>query len=212
MEELLEYEGLVYSIVGKYTNYFDKDDLYQVGMLGLIDARNNFDDSRGVKFSTFAYFHILGKVKKYVRESNLVRVSSDLVKVNASILKAKEKMSQMLGREATIEEISLFLEIDVSKIEEAMMASIDVRSLDYSSCDDSVELYNSVSSFDKEMDLDSLNLKVAVENLADEERELIKARYYDDLTQAETSKVLGISQVQVSRKEGKILQKLKSVA
>ena len=209
MEELLNYEGLVYGIIQRYTNYFDRDDLYQVAMIGLINAYHNFDSSQGTKFSTYAYYYVQGEVKKYVRESGLVKVSSDLIKLNQSIEKVREVMSQRLGREPTTTEISLFLEVDEEKIEEARVAALDVRSLDYSVDEELPEFYNSVAAFDTETTPDILDLRSEIAKLPEEEKSLIIARYYEDMTQSEASRELGISQVQVSRKEGKILEKLR---
>ena len=211
MEELLNYEGLVYGIIQRYTKYFEKDDLYQAGMVGLINAYHNFDSSQGTKFSTYAYYYILGEVRKFVREAGLVKVSSDLVKLNQSIEKVREVMSQRLGREPTTTEISLFLEVDEEKIEEARVAALDVRSLDYSVDEELPEFYNSVAAFDTETTPDILDLRREIAKLPEEEKSLIIARYYEDMTQSETSRELGISQVQVSRKEGKILEKLRVV-
>lgn len=209
MEELLNYEGLVYGIIQRYTKYFEKDDLYQVGMIGLINAYHNFDSTQGTKFSTYAYYYVLGEVRKYVRESGLVKVSSDLVKLNQCIEKTSEQMSQRLGREPTTTELSLFLEIDEEKIEEARVAALDVRSLDYSVDEALPEFYNSVAAYDRETSPEILDLRRELSRLSDEEKNLIVARYYEDMTQSEASRELGISQVQVSRKEGKILEKLR---
>lgn len=209
MEELLNYEGLVYGIIQRYTKYFEKDDLYQVGMIGLINAYHNFDSTQGTKFSTYAYYYVLGEVRKYVREAGLVKVSSDLVRLNQCIEKTSEQMSQRLGREPTTTELSLFLEIDEEKIEEARVAALDVKSLDYSVDEALPEFYNSVASYDKETSPEILDLRRELSRLSDEEKNLIVARYYEDMTQSETSRELGISQVQVSRKEGKILEKLR---
>lgn len=209
MEELLNYEGLVYGIIQRYTKYFEKEDLYQAGMVGLINAYHNFDSSQGTKFSTYAYYYVLGEVRKFVREAGLVKVSSDLVKLNQSIEKVREVMSQRLGREPTTTEISLFLEVDEEKIEEARVAALDVRSLDYSVDEELPEFYNSVAAFDTETTPDILDLRSEIAKLPEEEKSLIIARYYEDMTQSEASRELGISQVQVSRKEGKILEKLR---
>lgn len=211
MDNLLEYEGLVYGIINKYCSYFDKDDLYQVGMLGLVDAYRHYNSSLNTKFSTYAYYYILGEVRKFIKDSNLVKVSSDLIKLNSAVEKAKEAMNQSLGREPTLTELSLFLEIDEEKIEEARVASLDIRSLDYMVDDESNDLYNSIISTDNGMKCEILDLKIALDGLSDDEKNLIISRYFDDLTQTETSRELGISQVQVSRKEGKILEKLKCV-
>ena len=208
MDNLLEYENLVYSIINKYGSYFDRDDLYQVGIIGLIDAHNHFDDTLGVKFSSYAYYYILGEVTKFVRENRPVKVGKDLVKLNTSIEKTRDIMRQKLGREPTDTEVSLFLEIDEKRINEVRCALQDVQSLDFQ-YDEDVSLYNSVMSFDKETNASVLDLKDQINKLSKEEKDLIEVRYYQDMTQSEASKKLGMSQVQVSRKEGKILEKLR---
>ena len=91
---LLENENIVYSIINKYTYYFDKDDLYQVGMIGLMDAYDHYKDDKNTKFSSFAYFYVLGKVKEYIRNSNMMKVSKELIKLNASIEKARDYLTQ----------------------------------------------------------------------------------------------------------------------
>lgn len=208
MDDLLEYENLVYSIIGKYGGYFDKEDLYQAGMIGLIDAYQHFDNSFNVKFSSYAYYYIVGEVTKFVRENRSVKVSKDIVKLSQSIEKTRDIMRQRLGREPTDTEVSLFMEIDEEKIGEVRVMMQDVQSLDFA-YDEDVSLYNSISSFDSETSASVLDLRDEIDRLNDEERQLISARYYQDMTQSEASKCLGMSQVQVSRKEGKILEKLR---
>lgn len=208
MDNLLEYEGLVYSIIGKYSGYFDKDDLYQVGMMGLIQAFNHFDSSFKVKFSSYAYYYILGEVTKYIRENRTVKVSKDVVKLSQTIERTREAMRHRLGREPTDTEVSLFMEIEEEKIGEVRNAMQEVKSLDFA-YDDEDSLYNSVMIFDRGMSPSVLDLKDEIGRLPDDERKILQARYYQDLTQSEASKQLGISQVQVSRKEGKILEKLR---
>lgn len=211
MDSILEYEKLVYSIINKYKN-FDHDDLYQVGMMGLMKAYKKFDITQETKFSTYAYYYILGEVNTYVTESNTIKVSKDLIKLNQSIEKAKEVMRQRLKREPTTTEVSLFLEIDEEKIEQAKLAANtqQAKSLDYEFEEENTTLYNSIKTEDTQMNANILDLKNAISDLDPEEKTLIIARYYNDLTQQETSKSLGMSQVQVSRKETKILQKLKA--
>ena len=106
MDELLEYEGLVYSIINKYNGRIDVDDLYQVGMIGLIEAYKHFDSSHNIKFSSYAYYYIVGEITKFIRNNRPVRVSRDVIKLNKSIDKAKELMTQRLGREPSDLEIS----------------------------------------------------------------------------------------------------------
>ena len=208
MDDLLEYENLVYSIINRYGSYFERDDLYQVGMMGLIEAYKHYDSSFNVKFSSYAYYYIVGEVTKYVRENRSVKVSKDVVKRSETIEKTKDLMRQRLGREPTDTEISLFMEIDEAKILEVREVMQEVKSLDFQ-YDEDVSLYNSVMSFDNGTSASVLDLKEQLGLLSDEERQLIDARYYKDMTQSEVSKCLGMSQVQVSRKEGKILEKLK---
>ena len=208
MEDLLEYESLVYSIISKYGSYFDRDDLFQVGMIGLINAYKNFDESVGVKFSSYAYYYIVGEVTRFVRENRSVKVSKDIIKLNGSIEKCRDTMRQRLGREPTDTEISLFLEIDEDRISDVRNLMQEVKSLDFQ-YDEDVSLYNSVMRFDNETDASVLDLKDAIRKLNNDEKALIDARYFQDMTQSETSKKLGMSQVQVSRKEGKILEKLR---
>ena len=197
MDEVLDYEGLIYSIINKYSKRFDKDDLYQVGMLGLMDAYKHYDSSFDTKFSSFAYYYILGEVNKYIRNSSSLKVSKNLIEVKTRILKVKDSMMQKLGREPTNMEIALYLDLDVSVVDEAMLTD-NVESIDRE-----IPTYDDTSA-------EILDLKDEILKLPIEERRLIIARYYNEMTQQEVSKMLGISQVQVSRNEAKILKKLRT--
>lgn len=210
LDQVLENEGLVYSIINKCHGYYDKDDLYQVGIIGLIDASKKFDSSMGVKFSTYAYKYILGEVTKYMRENVGLRVSRDVLKLKQSINNTRDLLRQKLSREPTIEELSVFLEIDEKKIQEIDSVTQDVQSLDFCYQEENDSLYNSVRVEEQEYNPNILDLKSEIEKLEPLEKKIIYSRYYNDLTQSETSKELGISQVQVSRKETKILEKLKT--
>ena len=201
MEEVLDYEGLIYSIIRKYPKRYDQEDLFQVGMIGLMDAYKHYNHSFNTKFSSYAYYYIVGEVNKYIRESSTLKVSKSFIDLKKRIIKAKEVMNQRLGREATNLEISLFLEVDLSMIETALMATDEVESID--------DNINKAKYYD-DTSPTLLDLRSEIDKLSKEERELLKARYYDEFTQMETSKKMGISQVQVSRNETKILQKLKS--
>ena len=189
---------------------FDKEDLYQVAMIGLMKAQKNYKQEENTKFSTYAYYYILGEINNYITASNPVKVSRDLLRLNKSLEQAKEVMRQRLKREPTTEELSIFLEEPLEKIEEATLATRQVESLDYAYEEENMDLYNSIGTQEKGMNDDILDLKNAISTLSEEEQQLIIARYFNDLTQQETSKTLGISQVQVSRKETKILEKLKT--
>ena len=206
---LLENENLVYSIISKYTYYFDKDDLYQVGMMGLIDACNHYKEDKTTKFSSFAYFYILGKVKEYIRQSNILKVSRELIKLNASIEKAREYLTQRIGSIPTDEDIALFLEIDIKQLEEAREATNLVTSLD-SETEEENNLYDRVGYTEKAYSEDILDLKAELEKLSPFEQEIIIKRYSEGLTQSEVSKQLGINQVKVSRQEKQILTRLRT--
>ena len=200
MDELLEYDGLIYSIISKYPKKYDREDLYQVSMIGLIDALKHYNSNYDTKFSTFAYYYIVGEINKYIRENSSLKVSKNLVDLKNKIIKTKESMNQKLGREATNLEISLYLEIDENLVIEALSFD-DVTSIDDSQFE--------ISSYDNTSP-EVLDLRFELEKLSEKERNLIYSRYYEELTQSETSKILGISQVQVSREESKILEKLKT--
>jgi len=206
---LLENEKIIYSIINKYTYYFDRDDLYQVGMLGLIDAYDNYNSNKNTKFSSFAYFYVLGKVKEYIRKSNVIKVSRELIKLNSSIEKAKEVLTQRLGYIPSNEEIALFLEIDIRNIEEAKEATNLVASLD-SENEEEINLYNTLGYTEQAYNEEILDLKIELENLNDFERNLIIKRYGQGLTQTEVSQELGINQVKVSREEKQILTRLRT--
>lgn len=209
MDSILEYEDLIYKMISRYKN-FDKEDLYQVAMIGLMNAKKNYNRNENTKFSTYAYYYILGEINNYIRDSNPIKISRDLLHLNKSLEHAKEIMAQRLKREPTTEELSVFLEVPVEKIEEALIATKRVESLDYTYSEEENDLYNSFGQEETKMTEDFLDLKSAIQNLPVEDQQLIIARYYTGLTQQETSKSLGMSQVQVSRKETKILQKLKT--
>lgn len=209
MDNILEYENLIYKMISQYKS-FDKEDLYQVAMMGLMKAKKNYKQEANTKFSTYAYYYILGEINNYITASNPVKVSRDLLRLNKSLEQAKEVMRQRLKREPTTEELSIFLEEPVEKIQEATLATRQVESLDYAYDEDNIDLYNSIGTEEIGMNDDILDLKSAISTLSEEEQKLIVARYYNDMTQQETSKTLGMSQVQVSRKETKILEKLKT--
>ena len=201
MDELLEYDGLIYSIISKYPKRYDREDLYQVSMIGLIEALKHYKSEYDTKFSSFAYYYIVGEVNKYIRENSNLKVSRSLIDLKKKILKAREVISQRLGREATNLEISLYLEVDENLIDEALISTDEVASLEDSHLDPMS--YDNTSA-------EALDLKNELEKLDEKDRKLIYARYYNELTQSETSNILGISQVQVSRNEAKILNKLKT--
>lgn len=201
MDTILDYEGLIYSVINKYSSRFDHDDLFQAGMLGLVDAYKHFDPSVSVKFSTYAYYYIVGEVNKYIRESCSLKISKDLINLKKKILQVTDIMTQKLGRVPSSLELSLYLDVSLEDVDSAIIATDEITSID--------EKYDSLKYFDN-INADLLDLHDSIDKLSDDERNLIIARYYDGMTQNEASKILGISQVQVSRNEAKILKKLRT--
>ena len=208
-DKILEYEGLVRSITSKYNFRSDYDDLYQAGMLGLQLAITKYDESKETSFTDYAYLWIKGEVLKTINCDYQIHVSSDTYKLNKEIKETREYLSQNLGREPTTSEIAYMLGESEEKIVSVINAVSTPYSLDNSYIDDDCNLYNKIALIEKGYDVGVLDLKEAIMGLEESERELITSRYYQDMTQKETAEVLGISQVQVSRKETKILEKIR---
>lgn len=212
MEEIIiKYESLIWSIVNKYKTYFDKDDLFQVGVIGLINAYKNYKEDKNTKFSSYAYFYIFGEIKKYISESYVFKVSKELVKINTLVEKTKALLSQKLQREPSYFEISLYLEIEEEKILEAKEATSLVESLDFKE-EDEFSLYENINTSynEKMISPEILDLKKGIESLDAFSKELINNRYNLDKTQSETAKSMNVTQVMVSRKEKEILQRLRT--
>lgn len=209
-EEALKYVGLVRSITSKYGFRSDYDDLFQAGMLGLQTALQKYDSIKETNFADYAYLWIKGEVLKAVNNDYQVHIPSDIYKLSKDIKETREYLSQNLGREPTTSEIAYFLEIDEEKVVSVMNAITVPYSLDNNYLDDDYNLYNKIALIEKGYDVGVLDLKEAIMGLEESERVLITSRYYQDMTQKETAESLGLSQVQVSRKESRILEKLKS--
>ena len=206
---IIENEGLIYKIINKYKNYFELDDLYQVAVMGFIKAYKNYRDDYNTKFTSYAYPYILGEVIKYINEFRSIKVNKNTKVLYLKILKAKEILAQKLMKEPSIYELSLFLEMDESIIAEVLNANQMVDSLDkiITEDDKSFELYDKIGYYDNEVENYSLTSELS--KLSKEDRQIIISRYYGDMTQKEVGDALGMYQVEVSRKEKKILQKLK---
>ena len=212
-EELLKYENLILAYANKFHYYYDIEDLKQVGMIGLKKAYDNYKENSNTKFSSYAYLWIKGEILKYIREDRNIKTNRNLLKIAKIVEDVSNTLRHKLLREPTLEEISLFSEIDISLIQEALMSKQFVLSFDYivnsDDGDKDVNLYDAIPYQEKGFNEDVLDLKEALTRLSEEEQRLIKYRYFEDMTQSETSKMMGLSQVKVSREESKILQKLR---
>ncbi len=211
MEELIfENKNLIYSITRYFEKYSNKEDLFQAGCIGMIMAYKNYNPDMNVKFTTYAYPYILGEMKKLVREDKSIKISRNIQLLNLKIEKANILLTQKLMRTPTILELSDYLEIPTYMIEEAINSNKPIYSIDEPLNDEGkdITLQDTIGKTDDIDDL--LLLKEELSKLNPFEQELINKRYMYDLTQQQTANELGISQVQVSRGEQKILTKLKS--
>ncbi len=205
---ILENERLIYSITNYFKNYKSKEDLYQAGCLGLVMAYKKYNPDMNCKFTTYAYPFILGEMRKLVREDKGIKISREITSLNLKIEKAYILLSQKLMHEPSVKEIAMFLEIPEFYVSEAMISANKIKSIDEPINEEGRDLtLQDVIGKSNNID-DLILLRESLNNLNAEERTLIENRYMKDYTQSETSKCLGMSQVQVSRKEQKVLQKL----
>ncbi len=200
---VVENEALIYSIVKKFKG--DVEDLFQVGVIGLIKAYNNYDEKFNCKFTTHAYRYIFGEIYQYVLKNKNIKVTNDQVKLNTAINKAMDFLCQNLGREPTDQELSNFLEIPITKLEEIRNV-FNVKSLDDQRFDFNLYDVIQINNMSDELIL----LRDALNKLDIKEKELILKRYFYNMTQSEIAAHYGINQVKVSREEGKVLKKLRS--
>lgn len=206
---------LVYSIARRYLGRgYEMDDLSQIGSIGLIKAIDKFDTSFNVQFSTYAVPVIAGEIKRFLRDDGLIKISRSLKENLLKIKKASEKIGHSREREATIEELSSATGLSKEEVIMSLEADIEVESINklvYSSADTNMTVGDRIPDKKDEMEkkINSLFLKQILEELDDKSRQLIQLRYFHDKTQIEVAKILGISQVQVSRLEKKILLKLR---
>ena len=206
-EVILENSNLIYSIASKFGSGQDMDDLFQAGCIGMMEAYKKFDASRGVKFTTFAYPYILGRISEYVRENHAVKLSKDMMRAKKKVDKAKMYLSQELMREPTNEELSDYLNIPLENLNMLVSYNGDGYSLDETYFDD-LSLYDVLA--DNEIDYDTLVfLKSEIEALPEPDRTIMIKRYYEDMTQSEIAKNLGLNQVDISRREKKTLVKFR---
>ena len=211
MDNILKYENLVNKIAHKYSNLSNFEDLKQAGMVGLINAVNNYKNESNTKFSTYAYLWIKGEILEFLRLDKNIKISKDILSLSKKITMCQELLRNKLNREPSISEIALFLEVDEYLIEEALLSREIVLSCDSKINNDDgkdINLYDTIPYYEKRYDDSYLDLYNALNGLNKEEKDLIKYRYFDDMTQKEVSNIYGTNQVNISRKEEKILTKL----
>lgn len=205
--ELIEaHMGLIKKIASKFYNY-EREDLIQLGVIGLINAYRNFKDNGETQFSTYAYSYIFGEMYAAVNHNRNIKVSKELLKIYRVVEKTRYELAQMNNRVPTYEEVALFLELDVNKVYEAVNSAQIMMSLD----DEANELnLHEVIPDKKEANVDlKLDLDDSFKVLDNNEQAIIRSRYYEDLTQSEVAKKLNMTQVMVSRYEKKSLEKMR---
>ena len=210
--------GLIWSIVRRFGNRgYEQEDLFQIGCIGLIKAIDKFDNAFEVKFSTYAVPLIMGEIKRFMRDDGMIKVSRSVKENSWKIRRTSLEMAQSLGREPTIEEISRKMEIPVQDIVVAMESLTEVESIYrsvYQSDGSEVYLIDKISNEkageeQTEKILNNVLLEQVISGLDDNEKNLLNLRYFQNKTQTEVAKRLGISQVQVSRLEKKLLCKMR---
>ena len=202
---------LIYSLMNrfKYSKY-EKEDLFSCAKIGLIKASQNFDPSFNCLFSTYAVPLILGEIKKYFRDNSSLHISRSLKDLYREINKAQEILEMKNQREVTLQDIALHLNVSLEDVILALDANNQVSSLDaYLTHDETITLLDTISSNNNDELIRDLNL--ALDKLDKKERLLIELRYFEGFTQQEVAQRLYMSQVQVSRLEKKILEKLKVI-
>ena len=205
-------QGLIWNIAKRFFRRgYDKEDIYQIGCLGFIKAIRRFDSSYDVKLSTYAVPYILGEIKKFLRDDGPVKVSRSLKELNTKINELKNEYIKK-GVDLNILEIAKILRIPKEEIAMAIESGNSVESIERNLFENNdYNISDTLSSNIDEATLISnkITVRAMIANLTDKEKEIIMLRFYKDKTQTEVSKILGISQVQVSRIEKRILSRMK---
>ena len=218
MEELVRCNmALVRSIVKKYINRgVEYDDLYQIGSMGLVKAVKNFDPAYNVRFSTYAVPMIAGEIKRYLRDDGMIKVSRSLKELAGKAAAAQVVLSSRLGRDPGIQELAEYMGENPEEISMAMDASrphISIYEPVYGDEGDALVMDKLTGSGDGDEDaLDRILLQQLMSILEPREQKIIMLRYFRDKTQSEIAASMGISQVQVSRLESRIMKKLRERA
>ena len=207
--------GLIWSIVRRFNGRgYEMEDLFQIGSIGLLKAIDKFDLSFDVKFSTYAVPMISGEIRRFLRDDGIIKVSRVLKETAAKAKGMKEQLNIRLGREPTMQEIADAMGICVEELASAMESGAEVESLQktiYHGDGNSIHLMDKLEekSNPAEEVLNKILLGKLLKELEPQERKIIVLRYYKELTQTQIAKELGISQVQVSRLEKKILKAMR---
>ena len=207
-----ENQGLIWNIAKRFLGRgYDKEDIYQIGCMGFIKAIRRFDANFEAKLSTYAVPYILGEIKKFLRDDGPIKVSRSLKELNVKISEIQNEYIK-LGKELSLEEISKKLKVPKEEIVLAVDSSKQVESIENSTCindksNNELSLMNTLSTNKDEANIiiNKILVQNLINNLEEREKKIILLRFFKDKTQSDVAKILGISQVQVSRIEKKIL-------
>ncbi len=208
---------LVWSIVRRFNGRgYDTEDLYQIGSIGLIKAIQRFDTNFEVRLSTYAVPYILGEIKRFVRDDGPIKISRSIKELNIKIKELQKEYLEKYGKEITLEEIAKELKTSKEEITMALDSARPVNSIEDSmyrdnKTDKTISLIEQLSTGkDEETEITNrITIKKLISELKDKEKEVILLRYYKGKTQMQVSRILGITQVQVSRIERKVLDNMK---
>lgn len=208
---LEENEGLVWSIVRRYYGRgVEPDDLYQLGCLGFLKAVRGYDPAYGTQFSTYAVPKISGEIRRFLRDDGAIKVSRSLKEQSAQIKSLRNRLTNAYGREPTIQELATHSGLSAEEIAMAETATREVESIQRETNAEGFTLENVLTDTETEdRMLEKMALRQAIDRLGEREQMVIRLRYYHGLTQDRVAKVLGVSQVQVSRIEKKAIGHLR---
>ncbi|MCI9243580.1 MAG: sigma-70 family RNA polymerase sigma factor [Lawsonibacter sp.] len=208
---LLENNGLIWSVVRRYYGRgVEPDDLYQLGCLGFLKAVQGFDPEFGTQFSTYAVPKIAGEIRRFLRDDGPVKVSRGLKERGVGIRAARARLSAALGREPSLSELAEETGLAPEDIAAAETAIDPVVSLQAETGTDGLTLEGLITAGNEEEGLvERITLRAALSQLPEREQQVLLLRYYKGLTQMNTARVLGVSQVQVSRLERRALDRLR---
>ncbi len=218
LEKLLENnQGLIWSIVKRFIGRgYETEDLYQIGCIGFIKSIKRFDTSYEVKLSTYSVPYILGEIKRFIRDDGPIKVSRSLKELGVKIREIQRRFLAKKGEEIGINEIAKELNISKEEVAMAMEANNNISSLEECKYTDhkdgsKISIMDRLTTGKNEEELiaNRLTVKALIDELDKKEKEIIMLRFYKEKTQTQVAKILGITQVQVSRIERKVLDKMK---
>lgn len=202
--------GLVHACAGRFRGRgIEYEDLFSAGCMGIIKAYDAFDEERGVQFSTYAVPVILGEIKKLFRDGGQIKVSRSVKELSLKINALRDEYQKQHGQQPTVLQIAQILQVQPEQVAEALNAALPVLSLTPSSEEEDAPQFDVPVASEEERIAESLSLQSALKQLSQEDQLLIRCRFFENKTQSETARLLGTTQVQISRRERRLLGQLR---